>query len=93
MPFRSGSRHLASFFRTGLKMHARWASQCHSRCGAGRVKREALLRLLRFHGCFLKRERALHSMWTNPLTGQTQAVSRHTEIAEMLARKSCAICL
>ncbi|KAA6455888.1 addiction module toxin, HicA family [Acidobacteria bacterium AB60] len=53
------------------------------------MKRESLLRHLRFHGCFLKREGAGHSLWTNPKTGQTEAVPRHTEISDLLARKIC----
>ncbi len=53
------------------------------------MKRNALLQFLRFHGCYLKREGGAHSLWTNPATGQTEAVPRHTEIADLLARKIC----
>ncbi len=53
------------------------------------MKRESLLRHLRRHGCFLKREGAGHSIWTNPKTGQTQTVPRHNEVSESLARKIC----
>ena len=53
------------------------------------MKRESLLRHLRFHGCYLKREGAAHSLWCNPKTGQTEAVPRHTEVADLLARKIC----
>lgn len=49
----------------------------------------ALLRHLRSHGCVLKREGAGHSLWTNSRTGQTEAVPRHTEISNVLARKIC----
>jgi hypothetical protein len=52
------------------------------------VKRESLLRFLRLHGCYLKREGAAHSLWCNPKTGQTEAVPRHSEIADLLARKN-----
>jgi len=51
------------------------------------MKREALLRRLRASGCFLKREGASHSLWSNPLTGHTEAVPRHSEICEQLAQK------
>jgi predicted RNA binding protein YcfA (HicA-like mRNA interferase family) len=53
------------------------------------VKRGDLLRHLRQHGCYLKREGASHSLWINPRTGHTEAVPRHTEIANALARKIC----
>jgi mRNA interferase HicA len=53
------------------------------------MKTGALLRHLRFHGCVLKREGRSHSLWTNPRTGQLEAVPRHTEIPDVLARKIC----
>jgi hypothetical protein len=53
------------------------------------VKRGDLLRHLRRHGCGLKREGASHSLWTNPLTGQVEAVPRHTEVSDQLSRKIC----
>ena len=51
------------------------------------MKREALLRHLRRQGCFLKREGRSHSLWCNPRTGQVEAVPRHTEISNKLAKK------
>jgi len=53
------------------------------------VKRGALLRHLRYHGCYLKREGRSHSLWCNPLTGQVEAIPRHSEIANRLAAKIC----
>ncbi|MFQ6045846.1 MAG: type II toxin-antitoxin system HicA family toxin [Gemmatimonadales bacterium] len=53
------------------------------------MKRAALLRHLRRHGCYLKREGRSHSLWCNPQTGATEAVPRHTEISNVLARKIC----
>jgi hypothetical protein len=53
------------------------------------VKRGSLLRHLRRHGCVLKREGAAHSLWTNPTNGTVEAVPRHTEIPNMLAKKIC----
>ena len=53
------------------------------------MKRSALLRHLRKHGCCLKREGRSHSLWTNPTTGEVEAVPRHTEIQDNLARKIC----
>ena len=53
------------------------------------MKRSTLLRHLRRHGCYLKREGRSHSLWTNPATGATEAVPRHNEIADRLARKIC----
>jgi len=51
------------------------------------LKRGDLLRHLRTHGCFLKREGASHSLWVNPSTGRVEAVPRHEEIANKLVRK------
>ncbi|MFZ9854840.1 MAG: type II toxin-antitoxin system HicA family toxin [Limisphaerales bacterium] len=42
---------------------------------------------LRHGGCYLKREGASHSLWTNPKTGVVEAVPRHAEIKEPLAWK------
>jgi mRNA interferase HicA len=53
------------------------------------MKRNSLLRHLRRHGCYLKREGKEHSLWTNPRTGAVEAVPRHTEIANRLAKKIC----
>ncbi|MBA3497716.1 MAG: type II toxin-antitoxin system HicA family toxin [Gemmatimonadales bacterium] len=53
------------------------------------MKRSALLRHLRRHGCVLKREGAAHSLWLNPATGAVEAVPRHNEIPDLLARKIC----
>jgi len=53
------------------------------------VKRGDLLRHLRRHGCYLKREGASHSLWCNPATGAVESVPRHTEISNVLARKIC----
>jgi hypothetical protein len=44
---------------------------------------------LRKHGCQLKREGASHSLWTNSGTGAVEAVPRHNEISNVLARKIC----
>jgi mRNA interferase HicA len=53
------------------------------------VKRSALLRHLRRHGCVLKREGSAHSLWLNPATGAVEAVPRHNEIPDLLTRKIC----
>jgi mRNA interferase HicA len=53
------------------------------------MKRAALLRHLRKHGCFLKREGSSHSLWCIPNTGDVEAIPRHTEIADRLAQKIC----
>ena len=51
------------------------------------MKRRDLERRLRIAGCFLKREGASHSLWMNPKNGVTEAVPRHTEIKEPLAKR------
>ena len=53
------------------------------------MKRNALLKHLRKHGCILKREGSAHSLWLNPNTGEVEAVPRHTEIPNRLAQKIC----
>lgn len=53
------------------------------------MKRRVLLRHLRRNGCYLKREGRSHSLWINPQTGHTEAIPRHNEISEQLARKIC----
>ena len=53
------------------------------------MKRSALLKHLRRNGCILKREGSSHSLWLNPKTGAVEAVPRHTEIKNLLAKKIC----
>jgi mRNA interferase HicA len=53
------------------------------------VKRSSLLQHLRTHGCILKREGGSHSLWTNPANGAVEAIPRHTEIGNNLARRIC----
>ena len=53
------------------------------------MKRNDLLRHLVRHGCRLKREGHRHSIWRNPANGRTEAISRQTEIDNILARKIC----
>lgn len=51
--------------------------------------RVGLLHSLRRHGCYLKREGRAHSLWWNPTTGAVEAVPRHSEIPDRLARRIC----
>jgi mRNA interferase HicA len=51
------------------------------------MKRSTLLKHLRHYGCYLKREGRSHSLWCNPNTGHVEAVPRHTEISDKLAKK------
>lgn len=53
------------------------------------MKRGSFLKHLRRQGCFLKREGSRHSLWTNPSNGKLEAVPRHAEIKNGLARKIC----
>jgi mRNA interferase HicA len=53
------------------------------------VKREALLRHLRRYGCTLLREGRAHTLYVNRETGKLEAVPRHVEIPDKLARKIC----
>lgn len=51
------------------------------------MKRLDLERKLRIAGCYLKREGGSHSLWINPKIGMVEAIPRHKEIKEPLARK------
>ncbi len=51
------------------------------------MKRRDLERKLRVAGCYLKREGGSHSLWINAKTGTTEAVPRHREIKEPLAKR------
>jgi len=51
------------------------------------MKRRDLEKTLRHAGCYLKREGSSHSLWINPRTGVVEAVPRHAEVKEHLARK------
>lgn len=51
------------------------------------MKRRELEKRLRIAGCFLKREGSSHSLWINPKTGVIEAVPRHSEVKEPLAKK------
>jgi predicted RNA binding protein YcfA (HicA-like mRNA interferase family) len=51
------------------------------------MKRKDLERLLRMAGSSLKCEGASHAPWINQKTGAMEAVPRHAEIKEPLARK------
>ncbi len=51
------------------------------------MKRRLLEKQLRRAGCYLKREGAEHALWMNPKTGVTEAIPRHTDVKEGLAKK------
>lgn len=53
------------------------------------MKRNALLRHLRAHGCELLREGGRHSWWHNVALGNRSAIPRHSEIKDLLANKIC----
>jgi hypothetical protein len=52
------------------------------------MKREGLLRHLRRHGCVLRREGREHTLGENPQTGHAEAVPRHSEFANLLAKEN-----
>ncbi|MGH7351536.1 MAG: type II toxin-antitoxin system HicA family toxin [Candidatus Methylomirabilales bacterium] len=54
------------------------------------MKRRELIRHLERFGCMLVREGAKHSRYVNLADARrTSTVLRHTEIADLLARKIC----
>jgi len=50
------------------------------------MKRTEFIRDPRAAGCVLRRHEARHDVYENPTTGQKQAVPRHTEIDDALAK-------
>jgi len=50
------------------------------------MKRRDLLRRLNDEGCVLVRSRGGHDIYRNVITGKTDAVPRHSEINELLAK-------
>jgi len=53
------------------------------------MKRRALISHLQQHGCAPVREGASHSIWSNPQTGRSEAIPRHSDIKKHLARSIC----
>ena len=53
------------------------------------MKRSSLLAHLRLYRCVLEREGAAPSLWPDPATRGVEAVPRHPEIQDALARKIC----
>lgn len=53
------------------------------------MKRNKLIKHLRFYGCELIREGARHSWWGNKILNKRSAVPRHSEINDILAKKIC----
>jgi len=53
------------------------------------MKRRALLKHLKRHGCELLREGSKHSVYWNPANRKTSTVPRHTEVMDQLVRKIC----
>ncbi len=51
------------------------------------MKRKDLIRTIEALGCDLERHGAKHDWYRNPATGMAQAVPRHREIDEHLARR------
>ena len=51
------------------------------------MKLGSLLRHLRRHGCYLKREGREHSLWCNPKTGEVEAVPRRTRAVEQVSKE------
>ena len=51
------------------------------------MNRLELERKLRMAGCYLKREGGSHTLWLNPKTGIIEAIPRHREFKEVVARK------
>jgi len=45
------------------------------------------LKILRMNGCYQKREGANHSLWISAISGAMEAIPRHTEIPDLLAKK------
>ncbi len=53
------------------------------------MKREKLIKYLRFYGCELFREGSRHSIFYNAQNGKTSAVPRHPEIKHFTIVNIC----
>ena len=53
------------------------------------MKRRALIKHLKKHGCVLIREGKRHAVWGNPVMNTKTPVPRHTEIDNQLAKEIC----
>jgi mRNA interferase HicA len=53
------------------------------------LKRSDLIRHLTSNDCELLREGARHSVWLNPENGERQAIPRHADLKDALARSIC----
>ncbi|MGI8439179.1 MAG: type II toxin-antitoxin system HicA family toxin [Thermoleophilaceae bacterium] len=53
------------------------------------MKRRALERHLRAHGCRLLREGGNHAVWSNPISDERAPVARHAEIPAGTVRSIC----
>jgi mRNA interferase HicA len=53
------------------------------------VKRRALLKHLKDHGCEFLREGTRHTMYVNWAAVRSSAVPRHSEITNNMVRKIC----
>ena len=57
--------------------------------GQGRTKSAAKKSLAEAIALILEDRGRSHSLWTNPTTGAVEAVPRHAELSDVLARKIC----
>jgi mRNA interferase HicA len=53
------------------------------------MKRKKLVQHMRAQGCELLREGGRHSWWLNPRQNKRSAVTRHSEINDIVAKKIC----
>ena len=53
------------------------------------MKRIAIIRHLKRHGCELLREGSNHSVFVNRAARKSSSIPRHREINDFLARKIC----
>jgi mRNA interferase HicA len=83
----------------GTPSHSSWNTGARILCGLCRPtlsrnlsssdEKRAATTHLRTNGCVLRREGKGHSLWENPQTGHAEAIPRHTEIANLLAKRIC----
>jgi len=51
------------------------------------MNRRELIKRLERDGCILVRHGRRHDLYKNPATGQAEAVPRHNDVKELLAKK------
>src|SRR5712692_2063120 len=87
--WRISRRRSHSFWNTGAKTPCVRCQPTQSRNSSWLDEARRAASSSSAHGCILRREGKEHSLWENPQTGHAEAVPRHAEKANLLAKRIC----